>query len=412
MKNNIFQPILVLSTICIVVALLLSAINMITAPIIESAQNQAANEALLQVLPDGKNFKEIDLSSDNYPKSVVAGYSADGGYVFQMSVSGKSSGLIIMCGIDSDGKVVGTQVIASEETPGYAEKVYPEVEGTDGKYKGMDFDNFDPYLVTGATLTSKAYGEAVQAALMAASRAMGKDAKTPEEIFQINCNAALGTQELVFTKWFAMESFAGIDSIYEASDKSGRVYIIGETMIGVKSGAVMSEGISEENKSTVLAADTAINALTFENVAKPEGAKATINSIKKASNGTYIFELSAEGYQAVFDWGDGTTISVMLSISADGKIIDVITVSHKETNGYGADCSTEEYYEQYRGKADADIVISADYPLHDGTDLIPSTSTDVGIIASATYTTVGYQTAVKDAFAAFNLITAEGGNEQ
>ena len=54
-------------------------------------------------------------------------------------------------------------------------------------------------------------------------------------------------------------------------------------------------------------------------------------------------------------------------------------------------------------------MISSKYPDHDGTDLIPSTSTDVGIIASATFTTVGYQTAIKDAFAAFKLLTAQGG---
>ena len=77
----------------------------------------------------------------------------------------------------------------------------------------------------------------------------------------------------------------------------------------------------------------------------------------------------------------------------------------------GDACATEEYYEQYRGKGDEDVKISSDYPNHNGTDLIPSTSTDVGIIASATYTTVGYQTAIKDAFAAFKLITTEGGNQ-
>ena len=120
--------------------------------------------------------------------------------------------------------------------------------------------------------------------------------------------------------------------------------------------------------------------------------------------------MSADGYDAVFDYGDGNPINFKISISADGKIIDVLTVSHKETAGLGDACASEEYYEQYRGKGDEDIKISAGYPDHDGTDLIPSTSTDVGVIASATYTTVGYQTAVKNAFAAFKLLT-EGGNQ-
>ena len=62
-------------------------------------------------------------------------------------------------------------------------------------------------------------------------------------------------------------------------------------------------------------------------------------------------------------------------------------------------------------KTDADIVISSKYP-SDHDDLISSDCTDVGAISSATFTTYGYQNAVKAAFAAFNTLTAtaEGGN--
>ena len=386
---------------------------MITAPMIEAAQNVAANKALLEVLPDGKNFEKIELTSD-YPAIVTAGYKADGGFVFQMTVTGKSTGLVIMCGVDANGNVVGTKVIANEETPSYAEKVFPQVEGTAGKYNGMSLDGFDPFLVSGATLTSKAYSEAIKAALQSAVLAAGGsvDTRTPEQILQDNCNTALGTTKVKFDKWFALEVFEGIDAVYTAADKSGKVYVIGETFIGVKNGAVVTANVSEDVQTAVLAADTAIDAITLEDVAKPEGAKATITSIQKASNGTYVFNLLADGYQAKFDWGKGTQISIQLSISADGKIIDVVTLYHEESNGYGDACATEEYYEQYLGKGDEDIKISSKYPNHNGTDLIPSTSTDVGVIASATYTTVGYQTAVKDAFAAFELITAQGGEEQ
>lgn len=412
MKNSKLYPSLVLCSICLVAALLLSGVNMITAPIIEKTQNAAANAALLEVLPDGKNFETIELTQE-YPAIVTAGYKADGGYVFQMTVTGKSTGLVIMCGIDSDGNVVGTKVISNEETPGYAEKVFPQVEGTDGQYKGMNFDGFEPYLVSGATLTSKAYGEAIKAALQSFIIANGGsvDIRTPEQILQDNCNAALGTTGVKFDKWFALEVFEGIDAVYTAEDKSGRVYVMGESLIGVQNGVVVTANVSEEAKAAILAADTAIGALTFEDVAKPEGAKKTITGIQKVSNGTYVFKLSANGYQAMFDWGNGTQISIQLSISSDGKIIDVVTLYHEESKGYGDACATEEYYEQYFGKGDEDIKISSAYPSHHGTDLIPSTSTDVGVIASATYTTVGYQTAIKDAFAAFELITAQGGDE-
>lgn len=412
MKKNVFMPAIVLCSICVVVAILLSAINMLTGPIIDAQQNAAAAEALLEVLPDGKDFKEIEITSE-YPEAVTAGYQADGGFVFKMNVTGKSSGFVIMCGIDSNGNVVGTKVIANEETPSYAEKVFSQLEGIDGKYKGMTLDSFDPYLVSGATLTSRAYGDAIKAALQAATIAAGGsvDTRTPEQILQDNCNAALGTNSLKFTKWFALEKLEGIDAVYVTDDQTQSVYVIGESFVGVKSGAVVTADASDENKALVLAADAIVGAITLEDVALPDGVAQTVKSIKKASNGAYVFELSANGYQATFDWGDGTPISIKLAISADGKIIDVLTVAHNETEGLGDACASEEYYEQYRGKGDDDVKISSKYPNHDGTDLIPSDSTDVGIIASATYTTVGYQTAIKDAFKAFNLINAEGGNQ-
>ena len=148
-KENL-KPIVVLSSICIVVALLLAGVNTITGPIIEAAQNAAANEALLVVLPGGKDFTPMEITSD-YPEIVTAGYKADGGFVFKMEVTGKSTGFIIMCGIDENGNVVGTKVVSNQETPSYAEPIFAVLEGVDGKYSGMNLDGFDPYLVAGST---------------------------------------------------------------------------------------------------------------------------------------------------------------------------------------------------------------------------------------------------------------------
>ena len=416
MKKTSFMPTVILSSICIVAALLLSLVNLITGPIIEAAQNAAANEALTVVLPDGKNFEELTLD-ESYPATVISGYKADGGYVFQVTVTGKSAGLTIMCGIDTEGKIVGTQVIATNETPGYASQVFPEVEGTSGKYTGTTLETLTPYIVAGATLTSSAYADAMKAALQAYVIASGGsvDIRTPEQILQDNCNAALGTDGITFTKWFAVAALDGVDAVYEASDKSGRVYVIGETFIGIKAdGSVATADADASAIAKATAADTLIGAITYTDVEKPDAAtdkNASIVSIKMASNGAYVIELLADGYQATFDYGDGTQIEIKIAIDKDGKIIDVVTLSHNESKGYGSNCATDEYYEQYKGKGDSDITVSAKYPVDYHDDLISPDNTDVGAIASATYTTVGYQKAVKLAFKAFELLTAEeGGN--
>lgn len=409
MKKQI-MPSVVLGSICIIVALMLSLINSVTAPIIKAAQDAKANEALLVVLPDGKNFKEITLDS-TYPAVITKGYKADGGFVFQANVTGKSSGLIILIGIDAEGKIVGTQVIADQETDTYDVNVFPAVEGTDGAYKGMTLDNFNPYLVSGATLTSEAYGEAVKAALQSFVLANGGsvDTRTPEQILQDNCNTALGTTGVKFTKWFATEIIEGIDAVYEAADNSGRVFVIGETFVGVKAdGTIATEGAT--NTETILAADAIIknSGEPVEITELPKGInKEIVVKAYVTASGNYIFDLKASGF-ANYSYEEGYSdvevpIYISICISADGKIIDCVTTKQSESKGYGDVCGTDEYRNQWAGKTDDDIVIS--------TKPVNKDTTDVGAIAGATYTTVGYQKAIKAAFAAFEILNANGGEE-
>ena len=407
------MPTIVLVAICLVVAASLALINEITAPIIEAAQNAAANEALLDVLPDGKNFEEMTLS-DKYPPVITKGYKADGGYVFQVTVAGKNAGLVIMIGINGDGKVVGTKVIADQETDSYDSNVFPLVAGTNGAYKDMTLDSFEPVLVAGATLTSKAYGEAVKAALQAYAIAGGGsvDTRTPEQILQDNCNAALGTSGVSFTKWFATEVIEGIDAVYEADDKSGRVFVMGETFIGVKAdGTVVGEAADADK--IVAASNVVANSTLTEITELPEEVT-KLKSVKQVfvtESGNYIFELEAKGYQVLFDYGNGTPIKIRLSISADGKIIDCLTVSHAESQGFGDACATEDYYDQYRGENASDVKPSVSFTDAHADQISPD-NTDIGAISSATFTTYGYQKAVKEAAEAFNILTANEGGEQ
>jgi Na+-translocating ferredoxin:NAD+ oxidoreductase RnfG subunit len=183
---------------------------------------------------------------------------------------------------------------------------------------------------------------------------------------------------------------------------------MGESFVGVKKdGSVPTADVTEENKASATSADAAINAITLEDVEKPADAKEEIVSIKKTSDGVYLFELSAKGYKSWLkkEWndGDGTPISIKLSISADGKIIDVLTTAQKETAGLGDACATEDYYSEWRGASDDQIVIS--------TGPIDKENTDIGAIAGATKTSNGYQNAIKAAFAAFKTLTSQvGGN--
>ncbi len=388
MLKEKFMPTIVLGAICLVVALLLSVVNMFTGPVIEAAQNAAANEALLEVLPDGKNFEEIEID-DKYPKVINMGYKAEGGFVFRASVTGKSSGLVIMCGISADGKIVGTKVIAEQETDSYDANVFPFVEGLNGKYKDMSGADFEPYLVSGATLTSRAYGEAVKAALDSFIIANGGtvDLRTPEEILQDNCNAALGTEGVAFEKWFATAYVTGVDALY-VSDK-GAVAVIGESFIGIADGAVIGEAQDTE-KTAALAVYDAYKNEKLTETAIPEGASNNVIKIFTAENGTTVIEMRAKGYGIMGDWHtSGEYITLKVAIDGEGKIISTLTTYQSESKDIGDVVAKPDYYEKYNGKTEA-------------------TYTEVETVAGATISTKGYKDAIKQAFEAYKLM--KGGN--
>ncbi len=78
-----------------------------------------------------------------------------------------------------------------------------------------------------------------------------------------------------------------------------------------------------------------------------------------------------------------------VAISADGRILDCITVSEAETDGLGDACSDEKFYGQFDGKTEENY-------------------TEIDAISGATLTTNGYVQAIQRAFTAVN--TMKGGN--
>lgn len=397
MKQSKVYPSLVLGCICLTVALLLSVINMFTAPVIAERENALANAALSEVLPGGTDFKNITADHD-LPESIIEAYSANGGFVFRVSGAGRNGAIVVMVGVDTEGKVTGTKVISESESKGYKESVYNRVEGVDGEYTGQTLETFAPVLQAGSTMTSNGFAEAIKAALQGYAIVNGGevDLRTPEQILQDNCNAALGTTDVNFTLWFATEVLVGVEKAYEST--SGFVFLIGETYVGVNETGVTTADASDEDKATALAAYELASTSTLTEVAIPAGVDKTI--VKKAyatTTGNYVFELEAPGFYGGFG---GAPMKISISISKDGRIINCRTTSCTKDEGFGK-ITTEEYWNLWEGKVDGDIVISDN-----------SSATDLGVISGATFTTYDYQSAVKAAFKAYELLTAtEGGND-
>ena len=165
--SDFVLPIGVLLIICIVASALLAYTNSITAPIIEAAAEEAAEQARIAVMPEADGFEELQV--DGLPETVTEVYRAANGvgYVFMLTSDGYGGRdtLNLICGIGADGLVTDTQVISHNETVGLGSRV----TGDDfrGQFVGKDAGLEDVDTIGGATISANYYINAIRDAFTA-----------------------------------------------------------------------------------------------------------------------------------------------------------------------------------------------------------------------------------------------------
>lgn len=383
----------VLVAICSIIALLLALTNQLTAPIIAKNSAAAANAALLEVMPEGTGFEAVDLSGHTLPATVTEVHkeTSGKGYVVKLTTTGYGTGMVIMCGVSSDGVVTGAVCLSSNETLG-KEKEYGK------NFAGKDADGVAAVdTIGGATMTTAAYKNAVKDAINTATILGGGEAdlRSPEEIFNDNLKAALPEGEGDFVKQAIADETNAIDFIYAAKNGAGYVYVTGDTFIGVDAdGNVLTENANDadvataKSKAELAAAHTAVDTTN-------SGISSRITAVQKNAEGNYVIEIDGLGFAykgnpSHYIEGKEIPIKICVVLTPDGKILECLTVSHEESQGYGAPCGDEAYYGQFDGKTEAD------YKEVDG-------------IAGASITTDGYMQAIERCFDAVKKL--EGGAE-
>jgi electron transport complex protein RnfG len=175
MKKTVLYILRLSLTLLIITALAaagLSYVNGITKDAIAENQLAKTRAALAEVLPGAENMAIIDNGS-GIVKAVYAP-SADspvqGWAVEVVPTSGFGGEIRLMVGISSDGKVTGISVIKHAETPGLgavAAAGTPAGEAFRESFLGdagaLTLEDIDA--ISGATITSKAVLEGVNAAL-------------------------------------------------------------------------------------------------------------------------------------------------------------------------------------------------------------------------------------------------------
>ncbi len=400
--NKYLKSGLVLSVICIILALVLAGVNAVTAPIIEENDKKATQAALFEVYPDADSFEPVDLKSyENIPVTVTEAYRAnDGGYVVKLNTTGYKSDMIVIFGISPSGEVVGAECLSSNETLS-AEKTYGE------RLIGKNLDTVDSVdAVAGATKTSDAYKNAAKDAIGASIIFGGGsyDNRTEDEI---KLDEALPSAEGAFENVFVAEYIEDLNQLYKATNGTGYVFVFGDAHVGVdNSGAVVNvvTGLDEEgnaitdpeSKYTSGIADALASVLGTASEAVDitaySGISSYIQSVEKTVSGNYIVVVTARGYDAQSEYSPTKMpIKIKVSVTADGKIISVLTLEQNETSGVGDICADPDYYTQYNGKD------SESYK-------------NVDIVAGATKTTTAYKDAIGKVFAAISIIeSAENG---
>lgn len=173
MKKSIIIPTISLLVICLVATTLLALSNQITAPIIEKLAVQTEIDARKEVLKDAETFEEKSLNGISY----VVGLDKDGkevGMVFTKSAKSYGGDIIVMTGIDTEGKVAGIDLLQINDTPGLG--MNADKDEFKNKFIGMndtvtvlknsaDAANNEIDAISGATISSKAVADAVNAAI-------------------------------------------------------------------------------------------------------------------------------------------------------------------------------------------------------------------------------------------------------
>ncbi len=382
------KSIVALTVISGVVAILLAVTNSITAPLIEKNNQAEANAALLVVMPEGEDFQSVDLSDYELPATVTEVFSEkNGGYVVKLTTSGYGANFVIMCGVNSAGEITGATCLASSETLGY-EKTYGD------NLKGANLETVDGIAtVAGATKTTGAYKNAIKDALNTAVIMGGGsvDIRSEDEILNDNLSAALPEGEKKFTSWFITEDIGAVDAVYSADNAAGYVFVIGEAFVGVKADGTVVGDADDESKALASDAFAKISATKLSEIdISGYELPSQIEKVYKTESGNYSILMNANGYGINGDkyTRSGEPIVIGICITSEGRVLDCVTLSQKETDGIGSACADRSFYSQFKGKTE-------------------ETYKDIDAISGATITTNGYTTAVLKAFEAVKILEGE-----
>lgn len=159
-----------------VTGLILGLVQNFTEQAIKQTELAARNAAFQNVMPDGKNFSDYEVKSNEFVESVFKAENESGLVGWCLSINSKGYGGIInyIVGVTKDGQVKAINILNHSETPGLgAKSTEPEFYGQFNNkssfplkvVKGSASNPDEIAAISGATITSNAVTTGVNAAV-------------------------------------------------------------------------------------------------------------------------------------------------------------------------------------------------------------------------------------------------------
>lgn len=163
------QLVITLFAISAICAVLLGLVNSITSGPIQAAK-EAKTQAAMEAVLSADAYEKVEYTGGD--PLVTAVYKAgDAGYVVQVAPSGFGGNLDVMVGVGADGTCTGVSIISHAETSGLGANATKEDFRNQfvGKSNvAVTKDGGEIAALTGATITSRAICNGVNAAIAAA----------------------------------------------------------------------------------------------------------------------------------------------------------------------------------------------------------------------------------------------------
>lgn len=178
-KSSFLSMTLTLTLICLVCSALLGFVYSFTEKPIKNAEVAKKNSAISVVLPQFTNVpseEEQTLEMDGKEYKVYTAKNGEDiiGYAIESVSAGFGGPIKLMIGITVDGIIHNISVLSHAETPGLGDKIDPRKSNFPEQFKGMNpaqtnmavtKDGGDIDAITAATISSRAYIEAVKSAV-------------------------------------------------------------------------------------------------------------------------------------------------------------------------------------------------------------------------------------------------------